>query len=553
MRARLFAFLCERFAIYEVGCYIRMSFRKQKGRRPISMAAYSACCVAVLLLASVGTLARAQPAKVFVNSAVLAIGERATLLDLKSQRIVSSGESFDPDLRFRPGSEPRKVSEFQCELFRDVETGRLRYEWQRKDLYPFEEAWNYTEVVNGLEGVVLGADGYDRPSRRAMSASRVAARQKEIGRSPVSVLIQALSRADSFLRLMDQVVDGRRQVVVSYNANAQLVVLAIDADTRLLTKVAFVEDDPLLGDVRNEVYFDDWRLVGRLKLPFERTYWVNGQKVRVERVHLIQNDFDLSHVDFTIPETIEQSQEWNGERGEFSSHWVLRQAARGNLIDNPPYDIELREIAPGVMHVLGGAYRSLVIEMADYLIVVEAPGDDLRSRSVLKILNNKFPTKKVRFVINTHFHSDHAGGLRTYVAADAIVVTSSINLELFQNAFRTLHTRVPDALQRRPRIAVFEGVDDGRKFFVDENRVVIVVPIETEHVAGMLAVYLPEEEILFVSDLFSPGSVRQVQTWVEDVSYAIESKNLRVGTIVGSKGGIGTIEELRQFVPTTRR
>ena len=232
---------------------------------------------------------------------------------------------------------------------------------------------------------------------------------------------------------------------------------------------------------------------------------------------------------------------------------MLRQAARGNLIDNPPYEIELLEIVPGVMHVLGGAYRSLVIEMADYLIVVEAPGNDLHSRSVLKILNNQFPNKKVRFVINTHFHSDHAGGLRTYVAADAIVVTSSINLELFQNAFRTLHTRVPDALQLRPRIAVFEGVNDERKFFVDENRVVIVVPIETEHVAGMLAVYLPEEEILFVSDLFSPGSVRQVQTWVEDVSYAIESKKLRVGIIVGSKGGIGTIEELRRFVPTTGR
>ena len=74
--------------------------------------------------------ASAQPAKVFVNSAVLAIGERPVLLDLKSQRIISHGENFEPDLSPRPEAEPRKVSEFRYVLFRDLEKGRVRYEWE---------------------------------------------------------------------------------------------------------------------------------------------------------------------------------------------------------------------------------------------------------------------------------------------------------------------------------------------------------------------------------------------------------------------------------------
>ena len=135
--------------------------------------------------------ASAQPAKVFVNSAVLAIGERPVLLDLKSQRIISHGENFEPDLSPRPGAEPRKVSEFRYVLFRDLEKGRVRYEWERRLVYPFQETWAYTEIMNGLDGAILGCDGFESPCSRAMSASRIAARHKELRRSPVSILIHA--------------------------------------------------------------------------------------------------------------------------------------------------------------------------------------------------------------------------------------------------------------------------------------------------------------------------------------------------------------------------
>ena len=496
--------------------------------------------------------ASAQPAKVFVNSAVLAIGERPVLLDLKSQRVISHGENFEPDLSPRPGAEPRKVSEFRYMLFRDLEKGRVRYEWQRTLVYPFQETWAYTEIMNGLDGAILGCDGFERPCRRAMSASRIAARHKELRRSPVSILIHALSRADSFLRLMDQTIHGRRQVVVSFNDNTQLVLLAIDSETRLLTKVVFVEDDPLYGDVQNEVFFSDWRQVGKLKLPFERIYRVNGQTIMVEHIEAIQNDVDLSQVDFTIPDEIEHPEEWNGARGEQRSHWVLRQIAQGRPADTIDSTLALRDLAPGVLHIVGGRYQSLAVEMGEYLIVVEAPQDDAHSRAVLDTLRQRFPTKPVRFVVNTHFHSEHAGGLRTYVAADTIVVTSALNVPLFQDAFRALHTQVPDSLQRRPREAVIEAVRNERKFFVDENRVVIVYPIETVHVDGMLIVYLPEERLLFVADLFTPGAVRQVVDWARDLLNAIESYDLAVETIVGSRGGVGTLDELRRVVHAHR-
>ena len=53
-----------------------------------------------------------------------------------------------------------------------------------------------------------------------------------------------------------------------------------------------------------------------------------------------------------------------------------------------------------MIHIVGGRYQSLVVEMGEYLIVVEAPQDDAHSRAVLDTLRQRFPTKPVRFVVN---------------------------------------------------------------------------------------------------------------------------------------------------------
>src|SRR5262245_51530641 len=83
----------------------------------------------------------AEPSQVYIDSALMAVGGREALLALKSQRIVSHGESFEPEQAIRPGAEPRKVSTFTCTLRRDRNSGNLRYEWQRETVYPFALSW----------------------------------------------------------------------------------------------------------------------------------------------------------------------------------------------------------------------------------------------------------------------------------------------------------------------------------------------------------------------------------------------------------------------------
>jgi glyoxylase-like metal-dependent hydrolase (beta-lactamase superfamily II) len=169
-----------------------------------------------------------------------------------------------------------------------------------------------------------------------------------------------------------------------------------------------------------------------------------------------------------------------------------------------------------------------------------------RSQAVLAALRKKFPGKPVRFVVNTHFHNDHSGGLRAYVAAGATVVTGKVNEEFFQRVFRAPHTRAPDSLQHNPKPAVIETVEGEKKILTDGERVVEVYPVENSHVEGMLVVYLPREKLLFVSDLFTPGAPRQVPGWCRELLATLDRDGLPVERIAGGHGKVGTLAELRQ-------
>ena len=494
----------------------------------------------------------AQPARTYIDSAVVAMGGRDVLLGLKSQRIVSHGENLEPEQAVRPGGEPRKASTFTCTLIRDLTSGNVRYEWQRETFPPFATTWRYTEIISADQGAILGADGGRSPARRAASAARIAARRKELSRSPVSVLLNALARSSSLLRLADQMLYGHLHYVISYDDGGKFVILAIDAQSRLLTKVEFLEDDPLYGDIQNELFFTDWRQVGALKLPFKLTYRVNGQVMMTERIDSIENDIDLGSVNFSVPEDLAHTDPGDGRRGEHSSHWIWRRIALASPLDDEQTRVDLTEVTKGVFHVTGGTHHSLAVEMADHLIVVDAPLYEERSQAVLAALGKQFPGKPVRFVVTTHFHNDHSGGLRAYVAAGATVITGKVNEAFLKQVFSAPHTRVPDSLQQNPKPAVIETVDAEKKVLTDGAQVVEVYPTANSHVEGMLVAYLPREKLLFVTDLFSPGAPRQVPAWCGELLTALERYDLKAERIVGGHGNkIGTLPELRQAATTS--
>ena len=79
--------------------------------------------------------------------------------------------------------------------------------------------------------------------------------------------------------------------------------------------------------------------------------------------------------------------------------------------------------------------RSWAVEFRDHIVVVEGPNNEARSLAVNQAITERFPNKPIRYVVNTHAHYDHAGGLRTYVAQGATVVTHEANRPFYERTW----------------------------------------------------------------------------------------------------------------------
>ncbi len=142
--------------------------------------------------------------------------------------------------------------------------------------------------------------------------------------------------------------------------------------------------------------------------------------------------------------------------------------------------------------------------MADHLILVESPLYDGRTQAVFAAVRQLVPNKPVRYVINSHHHFDHAGGLRTAAAEGAVLVTSDIAKPWFDKAFATANTVAPDALARSGRPVRIEGVG-GQRTFTDGTRSVHVFAIaDSVHAQGFQMVWLPRERLLVQGDAYTP-------------------------------------------------
>ena len=173
--------------------------------------------------------------------------------------------------------------------------------------------------------------------------------------------------------------------------------------------------------------------------------------------------------------------------------------------------VEVQKLGDGVYLMGGGSHNSVAVEFKNYIAVVEAPLDEKRSLAVIEEIVKLIPDKPIRFLVNTHQHFDHIGGLRTYAHIGATTITHQKNYALYQHDILnyTPRTLYPDLLAIYPPTELTEGymyetvrenyhLTDG----VRDMHISYVQPLA--HAEGMLMAYLPKEKIVIEADLFDP-------------------------------------------------
>lgn len=90
---------------------------------------------------------------------------------------------------------------------------------------------------------------------------------------------------------------------------------------------------------------------------------------------------------------------------------------------------------------------------------------------------------------------------------------------------------------------------DGKMSIGDGNRSVDIYPVNNTHSNDMLAVYLPSEQILLSSDLYSPGSTPEpFKKYSKQLLEFIDDSKIDLKTIAGTHGGVGPAKDLHDFV-----
>jgi glyoxylase-like metal-dependent hydrolase (beta-lactamase superfamily II) len=174
-------------------------------------------------------------------------------------------------------------------------------------------------------------------------------------------------------------------------------------------------------------------------------------------------------------------------------------AATPPATSGPP---PVERIGEGVFKI-GGNYASLAIDMGDHILVVESGQNDARGTAVMSAAKQAIPNKPIRFVVNSHAHFDHAGGLGAAAAEGAMILTHRNNEQVLEQLLSGPRTLIGDSLSKvsTRRTNLVQGVGDRDVRKGTNGRVVELHRIPTEHSDGLLAVYLPAEKAVWTADI----------------------------------------------------
>lgn len=298
----------------------------------------------------------------------------------------------------------------------------------------------------------------------------VTPRMHDLWTTPHGVIKAALAHNPSVRMRKEQ---DRTLAAVSFAMPGRFKATVLINGAGLVEQIESVQPHPVMGDTVSVIRFSDYRDVSQIKFPMRIQQDMGGHPV-----------LDLAVQDVKINPSV--AIEVPAQVAGFAERVTADKAAEG------------------VWFLAGGSHNSVAIEMRDHMMVVESPLYDGRAAAMLEAVRKLANGKPIRYVVNSHHHFDHSGGLRTAVAEGATLVTSAMAKPWFEKVLGNPNRIAPDAMARSGRSATVTGVD-GKRSFTDGSRVVEVHDIQGGvHAQGFLMVYLPQEKILIEADAYTP-------------------------------------------------
>jgi glyoxylase-like metal-dependent hydrolase (beta-lactamase superfamily II) len=186
----------------------------------------------------------------------------------------------------------------------------------------------------------------------------------------------------------------------------------------------------------------------------------------------------------------------------------------------PPADLT-QSIGQGAWLVNGG-YVALVVEFSDHLAVFESGQSEARGEQIIQQIRDNISDKEIRYIINSHPHSDHTAGLVPFMREGAILVTHENNVDFLDMALNTPRTLLGED-NLNAQVMGVEGVG----VFEDANNRLELHPVPNLHTDGMLVAILPEQGVLFQADFTLPQPGSEANPFVKTLARYITRNDVQ--------------------------
>ena len=194
----------------------------------------------------------------------------------------------------------------------------------------------------------------------------------------------------------------------------------------------------------------------------------------------------------------------------------------------PALTVQTEKLGDGLTRLTTGAgsYDSIVVEFKDYVMMLEGGQPEARGLAYIAEVKKMYPNKPLRYVWNSHPHSDHTGGLPAFVAEGVTIVTQQNNKEFFERALNTPRTLLNDTLAKNPKKVKVETIAE-KKVFSDGTRTVELYHVcPSPHSNGLTIAFIPKEKILFQADYTLPAPGQPANDHIKALQPVVERLGL---------------------------
>ncbi|MEP1778593.1 MBL fold metallo-hydrolase [Reichenbachiella sp.] len=325
------------------------------------------------------------------------------------------------------------------------------------------------------------------------------------------------------------------------------------------------------GKTVNRIFVGGGSSARRLYFDAEKGYLLRVEYLRNNEPYGDGVSFkDFSNFEkfgpLTLPQVIASGGNYSA-RGEVVNRFELRaidpvvnRPTHEQMIDFTPADYsqvvknQLTELGNNIYMIEnitesmeGDDYNVMFAVFEKFILVGEAPVNAATSEKVLRHIRS-VSDKPIKYLVQSHHHNDHWGGIRTYIAKGTTIITTKGNAAILKRIASAPSVLNPDRQWEDPKPLSMDLVTERLQINDSGNAALIYDVGPTNHANEMLIVYFPEQGLLWQADLISYGEWDLNDPRSDHLLSKIKSLNLKVKKIAGVHGHVFEGVELQKWL-----